>query len=1033
MSLITRFSLEFRRLTIVFIAAVIFIGLVLFFDFPRQEDPPIIIREVVVTAFFPGMDAPDMEELVTRRLEAQLRTLPELDDIWSDSKNGMSIIHAETRDEFDDLDLIWQKVRNKMSDSKTELPAGTIGPFVNDEFGLTAVATIALWSEGFSMADMRLVARDVRDRLYELPGIRKIQLFGVHAEQVFLKFSATRLAGLGVTVGEIINTLVEQNIVLPGGSVDATERNVVVTPSGNFRSVEDIENVEFIIPETRQTIVLKDILTVERGYTDPPRDLAYFNGKRAIVISVSITPGVNAVAFGEQLTRKLKVLESQLEIGYVLEYATFQPDLVEAAVNGGLSNIYQTVVIVLVVVILFLGVRTGLIVGSFVPMTMLLGMILMRFFSIELERVSIASCIIALGMLVDNGIVIAEDIRSRLERGEERRQACIETGRTLSIPLLTSSLTTILAFLPMLLLDGQVGEYAFSLPMVVILLLLSSWFLSMYVTPAMCFWFMKVKPAPASETSPVTGSTEPPSTESKDPDPYAGRFYRVYRGLLEGMLRMRMIVLVGALAAILCGGFVASLLVREFFGPSDRNQFLVYLDLPAGYRIESTNAAVQRLTAWLSDEKINSEVTSTIAYVGTGGPRFFLVLSPVQPDPHVAFLVVNTERDDQVPPLIQRLREHLIDDFPEATGRVKQMWLGSVEPGFVEIRLYGLDPEYLYEKGNQLVDGLKAMPGSLDVLSDWENKTLKARILVDQVRARRAGVSSRNVANSLQSHMDGLRITEFREGDLAIPVLARSVEEDRRDLGDLWNVMVQSSRTGNMVPLTQISDIVGDWEFYRISHRNQERCLTVELKHEFLKAPELLEAAMPLIEGLELKPGYRWEVGGEIESSAETLGKMMRWMPLCIFGIAVLLIGQFNSFRRPLIIFITIPLAFTGAFIGLVIMRAPFDFFAMLGLLSLAGVIINNGIVLIDKIDTEQAGGAEPHAAVLNAALTRFRPILMTTVTTVFGLLPLIISVDPLFFSMAVIIAFGLIFGTVLTLGVVPVLYSVLFKVKKAN
>jgi multidrug efflux pump subunit AcrB len=458
----------------------------------------------------------------------------------------------------------------------------------------------------------------------------------------------------------------------------------------------------------------------------------------------------------------------------------------------------------------------------------------------------------------------------------------------------------------------------------------------------------------------------------------------------------------------------------------------VYLDLPAGYRIESTDAAVQRLTAWLSDEKINPEVTSTIAYVGTGGPRFFLVLSPVQPDPHVAFLVVNTERDDQVPPLIQRLREHLIDDFPEAAGRVKQMWLGSVEPGFVEIRLYGLDPEYLYEKGNQLVDGLKAMPGSLDVLSDWENKTLKARILVDQVRARRAGVSSRNVANSLQSHMDGLRITEFREGDLAIPVLARSVEEDRRDLGDLWNVMVQSSRTGNMVPLTQISDIVGEWEFYRISRRNQERCLTVEVKHEFLKAPELFEAAMPLIEGLELKPGYRWEVGGEIESSAETLAKMMRWMPLCIFGIAVLLIWQFNSFRRPLIIFITIPLAFTGAFIGLVVMGAPFDFFAMLGLLSLAGVIINNGIVLIDKIDTEQAEGAEPHAAVLNAALTRFRPILMTTVTTVFGLLPLIISVDPLFFSMAVIIAFGLIFGTVLTLGVVPVLDSVFFMVKKA-
>ena len=1033
MSAITRFSLDYRRLTIVFIATVIFTGLFLFLDFPRQEDPPITIREVVVTAFFPGLDASDMEELVTRRLEAQLRTLPELGDIWSDSKNGMSIIQAETRDEFDDLDLIWQKVRNKMSDTRPALPAGTIGPFVNDEFGLTAVATIALWSDGFSMADMRIVARDIRDRLYELSGIRKIELFGVHEEQVFLKFSATRLAGFGISVAEIINTLVEQNIVLPGGRVDAAERNVVVTPSGNFRSVEDIENVEFIIPETRQTIVLKDILEVERSYADPPRDLAYFNGKRAIVIGVSITPGVNAVAFGQQLTRKLKVLESQLEVGYVLEYATFQPDLVEAAVDGGLSNVYQTVIIVLVVVMLFLGVRTGLIVGSFVPLTMLLGMIAMRFFSIELERVSIASCIIALGMLVDNGIVIAEDIRSRLERGEERQQACIETGRTLAIPLLTSSLTTILAFLPMLLIDGQVGEYAFSLPMVVILLLLSSWFLSMYVTPTMCYWFMKVKPPSEIEASADKGSEEPSSSESKEPDLYSGRFYRVYRGFLEGMLRLRMIVLIGAVAVILFGGFIASLLVREFFGPSDRNQFLVYLDLPAGYRIESTDAAVKRLIAWLSDEKINPEVTNTIAYVGTGGPRFFLVLSPVQPDPHVAFMVVNTERGDQVPPLIQRLRKHLLEELPEAAGRVKQMWLGSVEPGLVEIRLYGLDPEYLYEKGNQLVDKLRAMPGSLDVRSDWENKTIKARILIDQVRARRAGISSRNVANSLQSHMDGLTITEFREGDLAIPVRARSVEEERRDLGDLWNVMVQSSRTENTVPLTQIADIVSEWEFYRISRRNQERCLTVEFKHEFLRAPELLEAAMPLIEGLQLKPGYRWEVGGELESSAETLAKMARWMPLCIFGIVVLLIWQFNSFRRPLIIFITIPLAFTGAFIGLAIMRAPFDFFAMLGLLSLAGVIINNGIVLIDRIDAEQAGGAEPHAAVVNAALTRFRPILMTTVTTVFGLLPLIISVDPLFYSMAIIIAFGLIFGTLLTLGVVPALYSVFFRVKKVR
>ncbi len=817
---ITQFSLDTNRLTIVFIASVIVIGLIQFFSFPRQEDPPIVIREVVVTAFFPGMEPADMEELVTRRLEAELRSLPELDDIWSDSKHGVTIIHAETRDEFDDLDLIWQRVRNRMVDVKPHLPTGTIGPFVNDEFGLTAVATIALWSEGFSMADMRVVARDLRDRLYEVPGTRKIELHGVHEERIFLKFSAARLAQFGIMPGEIINTLVEQNIVMPGGQVDAAKQNVIVNPSGNFRSVEDIENVEFTIPETQQIIRLRDILTVERDYADPPREMAYFNGKRAIVLSVSITPGVNSVAFGGQLTRKLKTLESQLPIGYVLEFATFQPDLVEAAVSGGLNNVYQTIVIVLVVVMLFLGLRTGLIVGSFVPMTMLLGVVVMQFFGIEFERVSIASSIIALGMLVDNGIVIAEEIRSRLERGEERRQACIETGRALAIPLLTSSLTTILAFLPMLLIDGQTGEYAFSLPMVVTLLLLSSWFLSMYVTPAMCFWFMTVKSDSKLDKLKETRSAG--TSQGKGKDPYFGGVYRVYRELLMRLLRFRFIVVVIAVATIVLGGFVASQLVREFFGPStDRNQFLVYVDLPAGYSIESSDAAVQRFNAWLSNEVINPEVDSTIAYVGSGGPRFFLVLSPVQPNPHVAFLVVNTESADQVPVVMQRLREHFLEDFPEVAGRVKQMWLGAMEPGLVEIRLLGPDPETLFVKGNQLVDRLRAMPGSLDVRSDWENKILKARIVVDQVRARRAGITSRDVASGLDSQMDGLQITDYREGDIAIPVLARSVEEHRSGLGDLWNAKVTSRQTGEVVPLTQIADIEVESDFYRIARRNQ--------------------------------------------------------------------------------------------------------------------------------------------------------------------------------------------------------------------
>jgi multidrug efflux pump subunit AcrB len=461
-----------------------------------------------------------------------------------------------------------------------------------------------------------------------------------------------------------------------------------------------------------------------------------------------------------------------------------------------------------------------------------------------------------------------------------------------------------------------------------------------------------------------------------------------------------------------------------------RNQFLVYVDLPAGYRIETTDEIVQKLTTWLADKEKNPEITSTIAYVGTGGPRFFLVLSPLDPDPHVAFVVVNTESPEPVPELVQRVRQYFIDHIPEANGRVKQMWMGSEEPGFLEIRIYGQDPAYIFKKGNQLAARLKAIPGSLDVRNTWENKVLKAHVVVDQARARRAGVTSRETALSLKSHMDGLKVTEYRELDVAIPVLARSETEERDVLSDLWNVMVRSPRDGTSVPLTQIADIRGQWDFSRIARRNQARCVTIEAKHEYLKAPELFAAAKPFIEELELNEDSWWEVGGEIERQKETMEKLTRWMPHCFFGIIVLLVWQFNSIRRPMIIFVTIPLAFVGSFIGLHVMRAPFDFFGMLGLLSLAGVIINNGIVLIDKIDSERATGREPYDAVIMAAVSRFRPIVMTTITTILGVMPLIISQDALFYSLAIILAFGLAAGTVLTLAVAPVLYTLFFRVK---
>jgi multidrug efflux pump subunit AcrB len=480
--------------------------------------------------------------------------------------------------------------------------------------------------------------------------------------------------------------------------------------------------------------------------------------------------------------------------------------------------------------------------------------------------------------------------------------------------------------------------------------------------------------------------------------------------------------------ALLAGaGFMSSKLVREFFGPSDRNQFLVYIDLPAGSRITATDQVVRDLTAWLADKDVNPEITGNIAYVGTGGPRFFLTLSPVDPDPHVAFVIVNTESDLQVLEVIPRLRRHLLDNFPSVNARVKRMWLGANEPAYVEFRLIGTDADHLYERAQALTDFLWNVDGIDYVQNDWENKIVRLNVEVDQARARRAGVTSKEVALSLSAFLDGETLTDYREGDLAIPVVLQALDEERQALGDLWNINVFSASRGVNVPLTQIADFRGQWQFSRIARKDQERTVTIALRHQVLKAPELVALVTPALDDLGLKPGHRWEIGGEIEDAAETNEKLFASLPACLLGVVLLLVWQFNSFRRPAIIILTIPMAFAGALVGVFALRAPFDFFGILGLLSLAGVIINNGIVLIDRIDSERAHGADVRAAIMSAAVSRMRPILMSAITTILGVTPLIVVHDPLFYSMAVVIATGLALGTVLTLVVVPVLYSLFF------
>jgi len=1011
---LAKLALGNSRITVNAILVIVLLGITVYSSYPSAEDPSIVIRTATVKAEYPGMAPERVEELIAKPLESAMREIAEIDEIRSVSETGSTEVTLELHDDVTDLDAAFQDIRNKANDVAAQLPQGTRGPTVNDEEGLTAVATIALWADGFTLAEMRDVARDTRDALYTLDGVRKIQILGVQDERIYLETTPVRLSQLGVSPRDIFGVLADQNIIEPGGEIVADGRRVLLDPSGNFDSVDEIRGVVFRIPETDQVLRLEEVVSIRRDLVDPPILPSYFNDRPAIIISVSTVVGTNNVEFGERLTAMVNAIQQDLPVGYVLEYATFQPELIAAAVEGAVSNVYQTLAIVLTVVMLFLGLRTGLIVGFFVPLTMLLGIIVMRLAEVELQRMSIAATIISLGLLVDNAIVVAEDIRVRLERGVARAQAAIESGQMLAIPLLVSSLTTIFAFLPMLLVDGNAGEYVRSLAQVVTILLLGSWLLSMTVTPAMCAWFMK---APANSA----GVPKEPSSD--------GLMYRIYRVVLGLFLRWRLVAILGLVGLLVASTQVLGLLRTEFFPLGERNQFLVYIDFEAGTDLRETQAEMRKLTAWLSDKSANPEITSNVAYVGYGGPRFFLSLAPLDPAPHVGFALINTATPDDVGPVVDRVNAFLADNLPTAQADAKRMWFGGTEPGVVEVRLIGPDGDVLADHAERIMDAFHEIPGTVGIKQDWQNKILKITIEVDQTRARRAGVTSTDVADALNMTFAGTRISDYREGDRTIPIILRGEDTLRFSLAGLQRVQIYSPQTDTFVALEQVAAVRADWRFSRIKRRDQQRTMTVEARNPGIPAPMLLAGVEPVLADLDLPPGYRYEIGGEVEDQQESNERLFGLLPLALSGIVILLIGQFNSFRKGGIILATIPLILIGGVLGLVVMNAPFGFMVILGFFSLAGILINNGIVLVDRIQIEEAAGREPLDAVISACLGRLRPILMATLTTVLGLVPLILFGGPLFYGMASVIAFGLVVATVFTLGFVPALYTLLFRI----
>lgn len=1007
---LTGFAFRHNRLFFLLLFFIIVLGIKNYLGFPSQEDPSFTIRESVVTAYYPGMSADRMENLVTRRLEEKIREIPEVEYIRSSSKTDYSIIHVAVYDRYFDMQTIWDKLRNKMDEVKPELPSGTRGPFVNDEFGDVTIASLALTSDGFSLTEMYDTAEDIQRELYTIPGVKQVKLYGVQDEVIYLEFKNSRLSEFGLTPQSLVNTLKQANRILPGGKIEVLGRHIVIEPSGNFVSEDEIKNLQIYVPGKEQGIYLRDIVDVKREYVEPPANLAFYRGQPAITIGVSMSEGRNILTLGKALAEKVNKIESDLPIGYSLNWATFQADQVETSISSFTGNFYQTLFIVLIVVVFFLGSRTGLIVGLGVPLTMLFTLMIMRYFEIPLQRVSIAALIISLGLLVDNGIVVAEDIKTRLQAGAGRAEAGIAAGNSLVLPLLTSSLTTILAFVPLMLAEHRAGEYTYSISQVVSLALLASWFFAVTITPLLCSYFIKLDP-----------------NETSDEQRYHTRFYVIYRKFLDWVLAHPAGFLVGMLFLMIFSVQLLKAVPREFFPPSDRAQYTVYLDMGQGASIHQTTEAVLKLNRWLDDIEINPEISSTVAYVGEGGPRFFLSLSPFDPDPNRAMILVDLDRKKDVEKMMARTRAYVMSNIPEANPDIKPLFLGPSETGTIKLRITGENKDVLYRLAQEVKAQLQSIPGTVAIEDDWGNKTLGVFVDINQTQAGRTNITPSDMALSLNAYYSGYPITDYREDDKIIPIVLRAEKSERDTPERVSTVNIYSNTTGESVPLLQIAKLLPDWDFSHVKRRNFENTITVSARNPALYAQELQQKLLPLLEAHALPPGYRMEWGGEIEDSAKAQKALFANLPLCLAIAFILLVWQFNSIRRPGIVFLTIPLLVIGGAMGLFFMGATLSFVALLGFLSLGGILVNNAIVLIDRIDEERAEGKPVHDAVIAASLKRFRPIMMTTLTTVLGLVPLILFGGDMWYGMANVIAFGLTVGTVLTLGVVPVLYMLFF------
>jgi multidrug efflux pump len=1002
-------ALKYSTLTVFFMIALTLAGFYAFFNLGRAEDPPFIIKQMVVSAAWPGATSREVEQQVTEKIETKLQELPYFFNVQSYTKPGETVIFVSLRDDTPPSKVadLWYQVRKKVGDIRSSLPQGVVGPFFNDEYGDTYSLIWAFESDGFSPAEVKEIAKAVRQRLLRVPDVTKADLFGLQDEKIYIEFSHTRLAMLGVPVDQILEVVRRQNAIVAAGTVETKGERVAVRVDGAPTSAEQLLSLPFTA--NGQTLTLGDVAEIRRGYQDPRQLAMRFGGKPVIGLGVVMAPGSNVEKLGVALDKTMAEVEASLPLGITVHRIANQPEVVAKSFEEFSASLLEALAIVLVVSFVSLGIRTGVIVALSVPLVLAITFVGMLLLGIDFQRISLGALIIALGLLVDDAIIAVEMMMVKLEQGASRLEAATYAYTSTAFPMLTGTLVTAVGFVPVGFARSTAGEYTNSIFWVVGLSLIISWFVAVLFTPWMGYHLL-------------------PTPKVQHHDPYNSRLYTLFRRMVTWCVTWRKTTI--AITALAFVGSMAAfgLVSKQFFPTANRPELIVDMKLAQGASWAATDAEIRKLEAWLGD---NSDVASYTAYVGAGSPRFYLPTVPELANANFSQIIVMTKDLVARERVVAALDDLFKKDFEAVRARVQRLQNGPPVSYPVMFRVLGDDPQQVRQVAEQVRQVFKADPATRDINFDWNELAKTVRLEVDQAKARALGVDSQALGNTLQTLLTGITVTQYRERTESIDVVARAVAPERLSVEGLESINLRTS-TGGVVSLAQLATLKFELEEPILWRRNKDLLMTVRAGvSDGVQGPDVaarLDKALAPVRA-SLPPGYRIEVGGDQEESAKSQASIFKMMPLMAFLMILFLMLQLQSFSKLALVLLTAPLGLIGVSLFLLLFNQPFGFVSLLGVIALAGMIMRNSVILVDQIDQDIEAGHSKWDAVIDATVRRARPILLTAGTAIFAMIPLSRSV--FWGPMAVALMGGLLVATALTLLFLPALYAAWFRVKK--